>query len=119
MHVINKWAGAIYRACSNIPSVSRLKARHAKQIEAGGTHISANWLSRQLQITSISTFAVALSAPLALLGVAIQPGLPFWARLFGALLVFALTFVVAVSDTAKVLAIREHLQLLSRREDTL
>lgn len=108
MRAITLFAGAIYRALSRFPRVSRLKSRYVNQIAVGGANISPSWMTRQIHVTSIATCAVVLSAPSALIAIAIQPGLPILARSIGAIFVLALSFAALSSDTAKILAIYEH-----------
>lgn len=107
MRAITLFSGAIYRAFSRFPRVSRLKSRYVNQIEVGGANISPSWMTRQIHVTSIATCAVVLSAPAALIAVAIQPGLPAWARATGAVLICALAYAALSCDTAKILAIYE------------
>lgn len=107
MRAVTLLASAVYRASSRFPRVSRLKSRYVNQIEVGGANISPSWMTRQIHVTSIATCAVVLSAPAALICVAIEPGLPSWARVTGAVLICALAYSALTSDTAKILAIYE------------
>lgn len=107
MKIITCTAGFIYKCCAKLSRTSRLRVQYAAQISSGGAHVTPGGLERQVRITSIATCAVVLSAPAALIGVAIQPGLPTWARATGAVLVCALAYAALTSDTAKILAIYE------------
>ena len=75
MDAINFLAGHIYKTLAESSRVSRQKARYAGQISAGGAHITAAWLERQLRLTSLATSAVAIAAPAALLSITITPDL--------------------------------------------
>lgn len=111
MHAIYIFAGAIYRACSPLPRVSRLRMRYTSLIESGSAHITHDWLRRQLRLTSIATCAVAIAAPCALLAtIILTPDLTVAARLIGAALVVAFSYQLITADCAKVLSIREHLE---------
>lgn len=110
MRAIYILAGAIYRACSPLSRVSRLSGRYASQIAQAGAHISASWLERQARLTSLSTCAVAIAAPCALLATIFTPDLTLASRLIGAALVIAFSYQLITADCGKVLAIRKHLE---------
>lgn len=99
MDAINFLAGHIYKTLAESSRVSRQKPRYAGQISAGGAHITAGWLERQLRLTSLATSAVAIT-----------PDLTAASRLVGAALVTVFSYLLLAADTAKVLAIREHLE---------
>lgn len=111
MNAINLLASHIYITLANSSRVSRQKARYAQQISAGGAHIPVDWLERQLRLTSLATSAVAIAAPAALLSITITADLTAASRVVGAALVSAFSYLLLVADTAKVLAIREHLEI--------
>lgn len=110
MDAINFLAGRIYKILAKTSRVSRQKPRYAEQISAGGAHITVDWLERQVRLTSLATSAVAIAAPAALLSIIITPDLTDASRVIGAALVTAFSYLLLAADTAKVLAIREHLE---------
>lgn len=110
MNAINLLASHIYITLANSSRVSRQKARYAQQIRAGGAHITVDWLERQLRLTSLATSAVAIAAPFALLATILATDLTAGSRVIGAALVTVFSYLLIVADTAKALAIREHME---------
>lgn len=110
MNAIKFLAGHIYKNLAKSSRVSRQKARYAHQISAGGAHITASWLERQVRITSLASCAVAIAAPAALLSITISPDLTAASRVVGAALVSAFSYLLLTADAGKVEAIREHLE---------